>query len=521
MKKILATICSLVLTVGVFPFQVNAASLSVSPSSGSQTIGKNFSLTFSANTNGQAMNASSGIISFPSNLLEVVSVSKTGSIFSLWVQEPSFSNASGTINFEGVVLNPGFTGSSGKLLTVTFRPKAEGTAVVKFNSGAVLANDGFGTNLASTFNSGTFTIGPATTPVTPTASSGATLVITSSTHPDQDAWYNLTSATFDWVVPTGALETRLLIGRNDNSTPSVSYTPPIATKTIDELGEGTYYFSVQHRTSAGWSSVSRFRLNIDTTAPVSFEIVEDKEAEVPTISFETDDLDSGFSHYELRIADGEPTQIDERVVSSYELPVEYAGVQTVTVTAYDKAGNSTQSSIEIDFGTPTQTKPIITEYPEQIEQGKPLTISGTGTPGNTVEFTLLRRTSVVWTETGMVEADGTWSFSVPSKLALGYHMAVASSVVDDARINSKPVSIEVVPAPLLGFALTFVSYLGLGILIVAGLASFIKIVLYFGNDLRRTLTFLKRSGGKNTSHKNKEVTSPLKVTKQNVNKKFF
>jgi hypothetical protein len=519
MKKIALIFFSLIFLLGAVSF-AQAASLSFSPSSGTQQVGKNFTVSFFVNTQGEVMNASSGTVSFPPSLLEVVSISKTGSIFSLWVQEPGYSNTNGTINFEGVVLNPGFTGSAGKLLTVTFRPKAEGKATVTFNQGSVLANDGLGTNIASTLSSANFVIGPSTTQV-PTAPTVSSLVIASPTHPDQDAWYNLTSATFDWVIPVGALETRLLIGRNENSTPTVIYNPPISTKTVDELGEGTYYFSVQHRTSAGWSPISRFRLNIDTTAPASFEIKEDEETGVPTISFETDDLDSGFSHYELVVADGEPVRIDERVVTSYALPVEYAGVQTVLVTAYDKAGNTTESSIEVDFGTPTQTKPIITEYPEQIEQGKPLTISGTGTPGNVVEFTLLRRTSVVWTDTGVVEGDGTFSFSIPSKLALGYHMAVVSSVVDDTRINSKPVSIEVVPAPLLGFALTFVSYLGIGVLVVAGLASFIKIIIYFGYDLRRTLSFLKRNGGKNTSQKTKEVTSPLKVTKQNVNKKFF
>ncbi len=500
-----------------------SASLGVSPGSGQYQVGKNFTVNFFVNTDGQVMNASSGVISFPANNLEVVSLSKAGSIFSLWVQEPTFSNTAGTINFEGVVLNPGYSGKDGKILSVTFKPKAGGSGQIKFISGSILANDGLGTNIANTLSAGNFTFIEAVPDLKPEQSPVQTNapVITSTTHQDQDSWYNQTTAVFNWVLAPGVLETKLLIGRNENSTPTVSYIPPIATKTIEDLGEGTYYFSVQTRTSAGWSSVGRFKLNIDTTAPVSFEIKEDEEAQVPTVSFETDDLDSGFSHYELTIADGEPIRIDERVVSPYVLPVEYAGIQTVLVTAYDKAGNSTESSLEIDFGTPAQTKPLITEYPEQIEQGKPLTISGTGTPGNVVEFTLLRRTSVVWTETGLVEADGTFSFSVPSKLALGYHMAVVSSVVDDTRINSKPVSIEVVPVPLLGFALTFVSYLGIGVLVVAGLASFIKIVLYFGNDLRRTLSFLNGKGGKNTSQKTKEVRSPLKTTKQNVDKKFF
>lgn len=515
MKKIIHIFFLLIFVFGVSS-NAFAASLSFSPSSGTQQVGKNFSVSFFVNTNGQVMNASSGTINFSPSLLEVVSVSKTGSIFSLWVQEPSYSNALGTINFEGVVLNPGFSGTAGKLLTVTFRPKDSGTANLKFTEGAVLANDGLGTNLASSLGTANFTL---TGVVEPAPSAGGRApVISSSTHPDQEGWYNKTSAVFTWEIPTGALETRLLIGRNENSTPTVSYTPPIGTKTIDDLGEGTYYFSVQHRTSTGWGSIGRFKLNIDTTPPVDF-VVTKGEGEIPTLSFETDDLDSGFSHYEIFIGEDDPIRVEERVAVDYELPIEYAGIQTVRVVAYDKAGNTSESEVEIDFGSPAQTKPIITEYPETIEQGKLLTISGTGTPGNTVAFTLLRRTSVVWTEESVVEADGTFSFSVSSKLALGYHTAVVSSIVDDKRINSKPVSIKVEPVPLLGFALTFVSYLGIGILVVAGLASFIKIVLYFGNDLRRTINFLRqRRGEKASKPKKTEVTSPLKIAK---NKKFF
>ena len=95
----------------------------------------------------QAMNAASGIVSFPSATLEVVSVSKTNSIATLWIQDPSFSNIAGTVSFEGVVLNPGFTGASGRFITITFRGKSEGTAPLSFLSGSVLANDGQGTEL--------------------------------------------------------------------------------------------------------------------------------------------------------------------------------------------------------------------------------------------------------------------------------------------------------------------------------------------------------------------------------------
>ena len=70
-----------------------AASLFVAPSSGNYNVGSNFSIVVKVNTSGQPINAAEGVIVFNPNELSVVSLSKSGSIFNLWVQEPEFSNA--------------------------------------------------------------------------------------------------------------------------------------------------------------------------------------------------------------------------------------------------------------------------------------------------------------------------------------------------------------------------------------------------------------------------------------------
>ena len=64
----------------------------------------------------QPMNAAQGEISFPTGELEVLSVSKTNSILNLWVQDPTFSNYDGTVDFSGVAVNPGFQGNNGTVL---------------------------------------------------------------------------------------------------------------------------------------------------------------------------------------------------------------------------------------------------------------------------------------------------------------------------------------------------------------------------------------------------------------------
>src|SRR3989344_6834270 len=143
----------------VLPAVASAATLYFSPSSGSYAAGSVVTANIYVSSVDQAMNAASGVISFPSDKLEVTSLSKTGSIFSLWVQEPSFSSSAGTVNFEGIALNPGFIGTSGKLITVNFRVKAAGVAALNFSSGSILANDGKGTNILEALGNASFQIG--------------------------------------------------------------------------------------------------------------------------------------------------------------------------------------------------------------------------------------------------------------------------------------------------------------------------------------------------------------------------
>ena len=115
MRKITYISLSVIILAFAFlatiPYVAHAATLHFSPSSGTHTR-TTFSVNVLVSSADQAMNAASGIISFPKDKLEVVSLSKIGSIFGLWVQEPYFSNTSGIISFEGIVLNPGFIGSN-------------------------------------------------------------------------------------------------------------------------------------------------------------------------------------------------------------------------------------------------------------------------------------------------------------------------------------------------------------------------------------------------------------------------
>ena len=138
----------LLFSVFCFSQKTKAADLVLSSPSNTYSVGSSFSVSVLVNTeSGQSINAVSSHITFPKNMLSVVSISKTNSLVGLWATDPDFSNTAGTVDFEGVILNPGFEGSQGKIITINFKVKSAGSASVFLGASSILANDGQGTNV--------------------------------------------------------------------------------------------------------------------------------------------------------------------------------------------------------------------------------------------------------------------------------------------------------------------------------------------------------------------------------------
>jgi len=151
----------------LLPVSVYSATLFVSPSSSSVVAGNIFTVNIVVNTEGQNINTSDAVIQFPTDLLQVVSVSKGSSIFSLWVEDPNFSNTTGQISFNGGIANPGYLGNYGQLISITFKTKKSGTASLLFSDSSVRANDGLGTDVLTSKTGASFTITNPVVPVVP------------------------------------------------------------------------------------------------------------------------------------------------------------------------------------------------------------------------------------------------------------------------------------------------------------------------------------------------------------------
>ena len=332
----------------LLPSPAFAAALSLSPTNASVRVGSTVTETVFVLSTDQAMNAISGTISFPPELLQVVSVSKAGSVLSLWVQDPTFSNADGTISFSGIVPNPGYTGSHGLTISIQFRGKRAGTAAISFSpSSQVLANDGNGTDILNDTNSATITVtssasAPSTPPAPSTAEQGLLARIISSTHPDQTQWYNRPHAIFDWTNAQGVSGVRLGYDKDADGEPSVPYSEPLSHKELD-LEDGIWYFHVQEKGSGGWGPISSYRVQIDTVPPLPSTVTFPQGTTTPsgssiTALFTTTDELSGIDHYQVAV-DGKVFTVTADAGSRPYQVSAGPGAHMLLVQTYDKAGN--------------------------------------------------------------------------------------------------------------------------------------------------------------------------------------
>lgn len=358
-----------------------AANLYFSPSSGTKTAGSSFTANVYVSSTDQSANAVSGTITFPTDKLSVSSISKSGSIVSLWVEEPSFSNQTGTIKFEGIMLNPGYTGSGGKIIGVNFVAKqgASGSANLAFSQGSVLANDGAGTNILNSRGTANFVIGPGAPlpePEDEVIGESGGPEITSPTHPDSDKWYNVNVPVFEWDVPSGVDTVALLYGRRSNSTPSVLYSPAIDTKTLEALDDGVWYFHARFRTSSGYGPTTHFKFQIDTALP-DFEIEQEprEDKTEPTVTFNLSSSDelSGMDKYEFVINGDEPIELDSDE-DEFTTPILAPGEYELLAYAVDNAGNKRE--VKKEFSIEALEAPIITEYTEEVGKRETIKISG-------------------------------------------------------------------------------------------------------------------------------------------------
>lgn len=124
------------------PASLHAAAIFFETKTGSVSPGQDFRVNVFLNTEGEEVNAIEGKVAFPRDLLELKEIQDGNSVITFWIEKPKLRQ--GAIFFSGVTPG-GFSGQKEQMLSLIFRAKKAGNALIDTDGIRVLRNDGEGT----------------------------------------------------------------------------------------------------------------------------------------------------------------------------------------------------------------------------------------------------------------------------------------------------------------------------------------------------------------------------------------
>lgn len=472
------------------------ATLYLSPSTGSYEVGQTFTVEARINSGGGAgINASEGSIKFDSSLLSVVSVSKTGSIFSLWTKEPVSSG--GSVVYGGGSPSA-YTGSSGLIISVKFKANKTGDATIAFSSGeAIEAGPPF-SNVVSQLGSAKFSIvdpkpiekpveKPVVKPVEkpvekPTETKAKGILpplpeIESVTHPDENIWYAINEPEFSWKVLADLTGVSFSVSKEAESDPGPTSDGIIETNKFEAIEDGTHYFHIKYQNANGWSQIAHRKFLVDVTSPEKFTLLVENDGDEtnpsPIVRFDTKDVSSGIEYYDIKVDNVTEKVSPESVKDGYyQLPILDPGKHDVLVTAFDRAANLSSSTVSFII-TPLKT-PIITSIPKQINKKEELIIQGTSFyPQVTIKLSITKAGEDPKEYSVKTDDEGNWSYFHNGMLEKGTY-EISAKIIDDRGAQSlsstNKLLIVVSPSIVDTYGLIIILIL---LLIIFGLVSFI------------------------------------------------
>lgn len=337
-KKVLRRFCVLFcVCFAMVPISTWAATLYLMPQSQTVYQGDTFIVEVRLDTEGEEINAVEADLEFPQDLLEIIDISKGGSILTLWIEEPSVKGD--VISFIGGV--PGGFKGQGPIGKITFLGKEIGRGEISFQEDSkVLHGEGIAADLS--FLEGSYEIikRPEGLPI-----------ISSRTHPDPNKWYKQNTLHLHWDLTEGA-EYSFELSKDPMIKPDDVPDEPkgeliwMGDMEYPNLEDGIYYFSLKQKLPAkDWSGKISFRAMIDVTFPEEFKPEIGKDPSMFEgkyfLSFATTDATSGVAYFEVK----EGKKEFKKVKSPYVLEDQSLGSK-ILVKAVDKAGNEKIFEIE-------------------------------------------------------------------------------------------------------------------------------------------------------------------------------
>lgn len=435
----------------LLPFTVWAAeaTLFFSPVTGVFNTGDPVVVRVMVSSESAPINAVEGLFRYDPKEVEIVSFDRSASFLSSWTQEPTVDPEKGEVVFAGAMSGTSsFSGVRGEVFALTLKGLRSEETRLDFGSGsasALRAADGTGGNLLSALSSGVYIFVPrdvrndevSTIPPTPDLPLGEVLgvatgtpIISSDTHPDQDAWYGRSSATIKWEMPEDVSGVRLLLDRRSTGSGLVYYPAPRSTREIEDIPDGTWYVHLTRERESGESDLSHYRLQIDTEPPqdvmVSEVPREDPTDPSPLFAVTATDTLSGVSRYEFAFDNGEPVSWEDDGTGVFRASALAPGAHTLVVAALDRAGN--KATAQVSFTVEAIPAPVLQlENTARFREGDPLRVSVSSLASSTVYFSVAKEGSSPASEQLVLSDSGEGVFQ--SALVLGPGRYVVSAVV--------------------------------------------------------------------------------------------
>lgn len=286
-------------------------------------------------THGQSINAAELDLTFSTVGLEVDHISQEQSIFTVWAEQPTWNNRTGTIHATAGRPN-GIIASDASIMTVYFR--APGSGAWEVSSAATtrfLLNDGRGTKM---------TADPVKATIDVVDSLVSAFVLTSLSNPTSESWTKSATIDVSWTMLPKAQYSFVFTTRADldpDQTPEVTDGHEVFSATED----GIYYFAITSVTEGIWSPIHRRRFLVDHTPPKEFSIIRLPGSQLDgrdALTWLANDATSGVATVTVLV--------NGQTIHNPKLPLRiqplWAG-QEVAIVLTDQAGNERRATYRI------------------------------------------------------------------------------------------------------------------------------------------------------------------------------
>ena len=335
------------LALACLPAAANASVLSIIPAKLAASQDQLAVVEVRLNSEQQVVNAVEGKVTYDPAVLEIVDVSKAGSFLTLWAEGPTVDAVAGVVSFVGGVPNGSYV-INGRVLSLVFRPKTLGTTAMNIDTAlsSVRLNDGLGTATPLRAETSLVSVG---------VYDGA-INLVSSSHPQENSWYNLDDVALTWTPVKDALYAYLLADE-PAALPDERFGSAVAEAAFTDVEDGAHYFILRERLPKdSWRTVAIRRVLVDTTMPEAFtpaltrDVVPGKLALV----FQTTDETSEILRYTVQ----EGEVLTDNATSPYTLQDQQQR-KALVVTAYDAAGNARSVTLPGSGATPEGTSKLL------------------------------------------------------------------------------------------------------------------------------------------------------------------